>query len=71
MNTFKPGDIAKQQLAGGQWNFFHIEAVHPCGAIDAIADATGKPCGLSANRSRLELADMGELLADRARRGGA
>lgn len=71
MNPFKPGDIIKQQMPGGRFDFFHVEAAHPNGSIDAIADDTGKPCGLSAHHSRLQPACMRELLADRARRAGA
>lgn len=71
MNTLKPGDIAKQQVAGGRWEFFHIEAVHSCGAVDAIDDSTGKACGLSLHRSRLLQATMAELAAHRAQMAGA
>lgn len=70
MTPIKPGDIVKQQVAGGRWDFFHVEAVHGCGAVDAIDDHTGKPCGLSAHHSRIEPACMQELLAERARREG-
>lgn len=70
MIPFKPGDIVKQAVAGGRWDFFHVETVHPNGSIDAIADSDGKPCGLSANYSRLQPACMCELQADRARRAG-
>lgn len=73
MNPFKPGDIVKQQVAGtgGRFDYFHVEHAHPNGAIDAIDDSDGRPCGLSANHSRLQLASLEELMADRARRAGA
>lgn len=72
MKPFKPGDIVKQEVAGtGRFDFFHVERVHASGALDVIADSTGKACGLSTHRGRVQLATMAELVADRAQRAGA
>ncbi|SDC69557.1 hypothetical protein SAMN05428966_102133 [Massilia sp. PDC64] len=66
MNEFKPGDIVRQRIhPGGRWDYFHVEYAHRNGALDCIADADGKPCGLSAHARGIEKATLAQLVEHR------
>lgn len=65
MNNFKRGDIVRQQVTGGGFDYFHVEQAHANGALDVLSDRTGKPFGLSAHHSGLEKATLAELVAAR------
>lgn len=65
MSPFKRGDIVRQQVCAGRWDFFHVEHVHANGALDVVDDRTGGACGLSSRNSKLELATLAELVERR------
>jgi len=62
-NDLKPGDIVRQRIhQGGRFDNFHVEYVHRNGALDCIADADGRRCGLSWNSGGIEKATLAQLL---------
>lgn len=66
MNEFERGDIVRQKVGEtNRYDYFHIEYVHRNGALDCIADADGKRCGLSANAGRVEKATLAQLVQHR------
>lgn len=69
MQRFKRGDIVRQRvLPFMRYDYFHVEHVHDNGALDVIADSTGKPAGLSSHHGGVELATLSELLKHREAR---
>jgi hypothetical protein len=65
-SEIKPGDIVRRRIhPGGRFDYFHVEHVHRNGALDCIADADGKPCGLSLNAGGIEKTTTAELLNSR------
>lgn len=64
--TIRRGDIVRQEVKGtGRHDYFHVERVHSNGALDCIADADGRPCGLSLNAGGIEKTTAAELMKGR------